>query len=212
MPTTTVRNVIQSELLKVCKEVTTRLREKHEKKNKKVRYKQKEIARMRELLNRIGWDASKTNDQMEIFSILHDAPELIEAELPLELFCVFVCEQNVNLHRYTANVPYILTHVAEKRGLDLDGTVNAVFKMNDKPRYATDEEIDFCIRNLNEKQMNFIHRNDTCFKPIMEAAMNRKVGIEEPAVCAVEDGEEVKLPDGRTITMACETNGAPDPD
>jgi hypothetical protein len=209
MPTLTVKQVIQSELLRVCLEVTNRLREKQAKK-KKPKYSPKEIARLRELTRSVGWDEATTDKWMEVHSILHDAPELKETELPLEMFCVFVCEQNVNGHRYTPNVPYICTQAKtnDNRGLDLEGVTNTHFAIKDQPRYATEEEVQFCIRNLNEKQMRHIHVSDI-FKPIMESAMNKAVTVEEPKDNGeLEDNGEIVLKDGRTITLA----GAPDSD
>lgn len=211
MPTLTVKQVIQSELLKVCRDVTNKLVEKHDKKKKKAKYTNDEIARMRELIRATGWDEGHTDRWMEIHSILHDAPELKQKDVPMELFCIFVCEKNLSSHRYATNVPFILTDAgANKKGLDLDGTSGSNFGSKDYPRYATEEEVSYCIRNLNDKQMRAIHASDV-FKPIMEAAMNKTVTVEDQLDQSQEHSEdngEVTLESGRVITMA----GAPGSD
>jgi hypothetical protein len=180
--TTTIRDVIKMELIKTCKEVTARLREKDEKKDKKRKFSREDVQKIEILYTALGWKNEFLSKMMEAASILHDAPELKQGGMiNMELFCVFVLGKTTGTHAYNVNEPLI--HTASGKNvfgaLHVDATVNNwSFVGADLPRYATDEEVEKCINSLNQNQWNSILTHDI-FKPIIEAAMSKSVEIEE---------------------------------
>lgn len=204
MPTLTVKQVIQADLLRVCKDATRKLRDKDKKKEKKRKFSQKEIAEMRALIRATGWDDNNTNRWMKINSILHEAPELLDFMLPLELFAVVLVQAGDGQHRYPANKPLIVTSKEGYLWNPSDGGVsNWAFTSKQNPVYATDEQVEQCIKDLTPVQWTKLHAFDV-FKPIVDAAMNKSVTVEDAPASddGGDDNGEIKLPDGRTITMS----------
>lgn len=208
--TITVKDVIKAELLRVCKEATEKHRAKQDKKDKKEKFSDAKIEKLRSLYGSIGWDVNVVNKMMEIASILTDAPELKGKSLiPYDTFTVIVPEKNVKNHKYTVNAPHIVTLKDGTNGfmaLHSNGSVDCswIFAV-DEPRHATDEEIEQCINELNDAQWTAIKKADV-FRPILDAALLKEVSVADPEHDErqnghLEDGEEVKMPDGRTITV-----------
>jgi hypothetical protein len=201
---TTIGQLIQSELLKTCLEVTSKLREKDSKKNKGKKFTRSDIAEIEIALATIGYNGMQIPQWLAMFAVLHDAPELKKGSvLPDEVFMVFVLEQNASGHPFTVNVPFIGASLNPVRGLDFTGDIRYTYDMRDKPRYATDDEVKYCVKNLNDKQLNYILTKEP-FKPIIASAMKRAVLVEEteaPVITDDEDNGEVTLPGGRTIIV-----------
>lgn len=200
----TIGQLIQSELLKTCLEVTKKLREKDSKKNKDRKYTREDIAKIELELGQIGYAGGQIPHWLNLLAVLNNAPEIANGStLPKELFMVFVLNNNASGHVFTANVPFILANVDPVRGLDLTGSTSYTFDMRDKPRYATDEEVKYCVKNLNDKQLHYILTKEP-FKPIIDSAMKRAVEVKEeesPVITDDEDNGEVTLPGGRTIIV-----------
>lgn len=199
---TTVRDMIKAELLKVCGEVTTRLREKHEKKEKKRKFTRPEQEEIETKLKAIGYANPSLQQFLDILSIIADAPELkAGVMIPRELFAVVVLEANpAGRHDYGLNLPFILCNAKNNYLFHTDGaTANWVFQVDDKPRFATNAEVESCIKSLNDKQWNGIMSHEL-FRPIIDAVMNKTVNVEDHTGNGrAADGEDVVLQDGRTI-------------
>lgn len=206
MPTITVKDVIKAELLKVCLETTAKLRNKHEKKEKKEKYTTEEVQKVRGAFQAIGWSTDQVDKQMEALSILHDAPELKKPTIPtMELFCVMVADKNGSGHPDIGR-PVIWTKkrdAASAYYMDVQGRVegNHMAYIPDAIRFASCDEVQRCIDNLNEDQWRRI-RSDTLFKEIMEKAMSMTVTVESGAEDEKENGEISIY--GRAITVADE--------
>lgn len=199
---TTVRDMIKAELLRVCGEVTTRLREKDEKKEKKRKFTREQHADIEAKMKSAGWSGDNLPKMLEIFGILHDAPELKAGiMIPRELFAVVVLEANpAGRHAYGLNLPFILCNAKGNYLFHTDGsTANWVFQVDDKPRFATDAEVESCINSLNDNQWKVIMAHEL-FRPIIDAVMNKTVNVEDHTGNGrAADGEDVVLQDGRTI-------------
>jgi hypothetical protein len=189
--------------LRTCSEITRKLREKDEKKEKKRKFTREQQAEVEAKMKAAGWKTEYLQSMMEVFSLLVDAPELkAGAMIPRELFAVVVLDANAtSSHAYGVGVPCIVTHDKECFLLHTDGCFNNWrYLITDKPRLATDKEVETCINNLTDKQWNSIKNHDT-FKPIMDAVMNKTVEVEDHS----DNGEgnadgDITLPDGRTIS------------
>lgn len=202
MKQTTIKDLIKSELVRTCYEVTRKLREKDEKKEKKRKFSREEQTEMENKLKTIGWTGSTAQNILELFAILLDAPELkAGAMIPRELFSVVVLEDKNSGHGYALNSPYIVTDPKKNYLLCVSGGVTSwAFGQSDKPRFATDSEIESCIESLSEQQWKTIKTHDI-FKPIMEPVMNLSVSVESTeSNTANGDAEEIQLADGRTIS------------
>lgn len=202
MPTLTVKDVIKAELLKVCLDVTRKLRDKENKKDKKRKFSREEVADIEKLSREMGWEATKVEKQMKIYSILHAAPELKAGSmLPLELFAVVLIGPGSH-HNYPAGKPLIVTGKDGHLWNPSDGAVASWrFIHSDNPVYATDEQVEQCIKDLTPVQLNRFYTLDV-FIPIKDAAMNRMVTVEEATVPNGElADDEIELADGRKITV-----------
>ena len=143
---------------------------------------------------------------MKLWSLLHDAPELKTGSmLPLELFAVVLIENHSGNHNYPVNKPLIVTGKDGYLWNPPDGTVNSwKFMPVDKPRYATDEEVEQCIKDLTPVQWQKF-RTFEVFLPIQDAAMNRSVMVENDETGRNNgDDNEIELADGRKITVSSE--------
>lgn len=207
--TITVKDVIKAELLKVCKEATENHRAKQDKKEKKEKFSDAKIEKIRNLYARIGWTGATLELLMERDAIMFDAPELKGKQLiPVDILTVVVPEKNVKGHKYTVNNPYIVTlkdGTNAFMALHADGRTDSSWMFAlDEPRHATDEEIEQCIENLSAAQWDAIYSN-AIFRNIRDAALLKEFNVpDEPAKEGnghFQDGDEVKMPDGRTITV-----------
>jgi len=202
---TTIKEIIKLELLRTCSEITRKLREKDEKKEKKRKFTREQQADVECKFKACGWDAAKIQLNMEAMAILFNAPELkAGAIIPRELFAVVVLDANPDgRHVYAVGVPHIVTHENNCYLMHTDGALtNWAYQIKDKPRLATDKEVEKCINNLTDKQWNTIKTHDT-FKPIMDAVMNKTIEVEDHSGNGdggVADGD-IELPDGRTISV-----------
>lgn len=205
MQTLTVKDVIKAELLRVCKNVTRKLREKEARKEKKKTFSREEVAEIEKIHKEQGLDTNQSARHFKIYSILHDAPELKAGSmLPLELFAVVLIESGVH-HNYPANKPLIATSNDGYLWNPSDGSPsNWRFLSSDNPRYATDDEVEQCIKDLTDRQWMSFHTH-AVFKPVTDAAMGREVMVEDAPASNGESEEgngEIRLQDGRTITMS----------
>lgn len=211
MPTTlTVKDVIKTELLRVCKDVTDRLMEKEAKKDKKRKFSREDVTQVEAFFKEMGLSLDQANRWMKIYAVLHDAPELKAGSiLPLELFAVVLIESNSGNHNYPAGKPLIVTGKEGFLWNPSDGAIsNWKFLPADNPRYATDDEVEQCIKDLTDIQWKKLHYHDL-FRPVVDAVMNKEVTVEEmPASDHEEGNNEIRLKDGRTIIIA----EAPDSD
>lgn len=200
----TVKQVIASTLLRICREATNKVRPKEDAKPRK--YSQEQVDNIHELFKQIGWSTDKATVQMKIYAALCDAPELATPTMiPLELWCVVVFG-NSEGNGYQVGDPWIVSSAKSQWCLAEDGCVNNwAFHATHKPRLATDEEIQLCIESLTDKQWTTIHTHEI-FRPIMEAAMAQAVSVDMEPVTGngSMDSEEHILPDGRKITVDTE--------
>lgn len=201
----TVKQVIASTLLRICREATDKVRPKEEPKPRK--YSQEQVAEIHAMLKQLGWSGEKMVLQAKLQATLFDAPELnAPSIIPLELFCVVVLESSDGGHGYSTDLPIIVTDYNNRYCLHTDGVLNHwSFFANDKPRLATDEEIQLCIESLTDQQWRTIHSNEI-FKPVMDEAMKQAVSVDMEPVTGngSMDSEEHILPDGRKITVDAE--------
>lgn len=203
-------------MIRVCLETTNKLRAPKSAKKKRKGYSDKDVVKIRKNLTDLGWDQGHVNRQMEVFSILHDAPELLpENIIKVEPLAVVVMEACPNgTHAHGIGFPVIVVSVNSAGQFSCfhsDGVMGKwTINVTDKPRLASEDEIRRCMDNLTPIQLLHIQRNDL-FKNIMDAAMNKQVGVEvsdNPAE-SVADGAEIELANGRKITVG---ESAPDSD
>lgn len=198
---TTIRGAIEQVLLLKLKEVTGKLRDKNEKKEKKKQFSREKIIEVHNIFKAGGWSEASLDSMLKVLGVLFDAPELgLGLKLPAEVFAVFVLSStDGNKHAYPLNFPLICT---EKNGpymLHSDGGAgHCPAGIGSNPRYATDDEIEQCVKNLSANQWRTIMTTDL-FKPIIDQAMNSDVHIEATESSSQEDGEEIVLANGRSI-------------
>jgi len=198
---TTVRGAIEQVLLQKLKEVTGKLRDKDERKEKKRQFSKKKIIEIHTALKSLGWNEDQIPKMLNIFSILTEAPELKNGlKLPAEVFAVFVLDStDGNKHAYQLNVGLICTEKSTPYMLHTDGgSSHWAVGIGSNPRYATDEEIKSCVKNLSQGQWKTIMTTDL-FKPIIDQAMNSDVHVEAAEESEQEEGEEIVLANGRSI-------------
>lgn len=165
---------------------------------------QHKVEEIHAMLRSLGWSEDKILIQTKIYAALFDSPELnMPTMIPLETFCVVVMDSDKSGHGYGVGEPVIVTFAANRICLHTDGCVNHwSFHLSDKPRLATDEEIQICIESLTDKQWYTIRCHEF-FKPVMDAAMAQAVTVDMEPVMG-KDSEEHTLPDGRKITVDAE--------
>lgn len=191
--TVTVKQLIADQLKVTCKAVTGKLREKEDKKNKKRKFSREEVLDVEACHRAIGWDEAKVAHIMKAFSILLGAPELkAGTAIKPEVFSVIVLGHNASGSPFTVGEPFIATQRNTEVSyycLALTGEpTRFVFNAPDRPRFATDEEIDKCIDNLNDAQWYSIKTN-AVFVPILDAAFSRSISVESVSGGPDEDDE-----------------------
>lgn len=196
-----LRQVIERELISVCKDQTAIIRTAFEKTDAKKKFTKTKVDKVKTLI-RVHWSGDSVDRFMEAMSVLFDAPELFPALPPLELFSVVVVEANSGNHVYNVNQPLIVTKKSPLRLMYVDGNCDCGYSVGpeDKVRPATDEEVESCIRNLNASQWNTVMAVGGMFKDIVGRAMDVEVSI-EPVENGDTNGEVVEAGD-RRISMS----------
>lgn len=115
---------------------------------------------------------------LRVLSIVTKSPEIESiAAVSFPPFTVVVLELNKTNHRYPTSAPIIITHGSRGHALHVSGALNdSVFNENDKPRLATDKEIEDCIRALTDAQWKSI-LTDPLFNPVVTAALDTEIEI-----------------------------------
>jgi hypothetical protein len=203
---TNIKGAMTLALKKYLTNINTKILAKEEKKDKKRKYSREDVVKIWQTLRELGFDETKVDKQMNMFSILFDAPELKQGPMiPLEQNCVVVVEANASGHGILLHKPYILTYLKERHVMIDDGrTSSYAFHASDKPRLATFDEIDSCVDALAVKQWaSIFNENEACLKELRNCVMNCQVECSEGGAAVVEGraGNEVELANGRVITM-----------
>lgn len=144
----------------------------------------------------------------DALAILFDANELRRSIFQLELFGVIVLQNPTSGNPYAPNVPHIITNnnIGTPRLLYHDGRVDCSvgFGSVDEPRPATDEEIEACINNLNERQWAMVMNAASIFNTLVAEAMTSEVDVLDIGSDeAKHDGAEIET-NGRRITIGKE--------
>lgn len=198
----TLKQVIELELIAVCKEKTESVRAGFLKLDGKRKFSQTKIDKVTAAL-RVHFSAESISKMMEAMSILHDAPELYPVLPALEFCSVVVLDACKSGHPYKMGAPHIVTRPNPVKMLYVDGQFDPgiIVTPADAMRAATDSEIEQCVKELTLAQWITITNPTGLFKDIVKSAMEREVSIDESGDGAKRNGDIIETSD-RRISMS----------